>query len=274
MAHIRKYPDGDYVNGTAYYDKIITLYHNNLPHLYINGRAGDDLIVVKSWSFGREHPIYWDVPLSTAGDLIDGGSGNDTIRAPQGDNNILGGTGHDLIYAGTPVYESPFDDPFFWRELDDLVRGGGGNDTIFGQGGPDRLYGEAGADRIFGGQGNDTILGGAGKDRLFGDEGDDLLRGGQGNDVIDGGKGSDTLTGNAGADSFIFTGGRDRITDFQDDLDKIRIDRDFFSGTKSQLFRAAEIKGGNAVFDLDGKHILIVENVDHLSDLRDDVFLI
>ncbi|SET74665.1 calcium-binding protein [Paracoccus homiensis] len=273
MAVIRVYPDGEYVDGTKFDDKITTFYHNNLPHRYINGHAGDDLIIVRSWSFSREHPTYWDAPFGTAGDRIDGGAGNDTVRAPEGANNIYGGTGHDVIFAGTPVYEGAFDDPFFWRDLDDVVYGGSGNDTIYGQGGPDRLFGNAGADHVFGGQGDDTILGGGGHDRLWGGDRNDLISGGRGNDVIDGGKGSDTLTGDAGADKFIFTGGRDRITDFQDDVDTIKIDRDFYSGSKAQLFRDAEIKGGNAVFDLDGKHKLIVENVDALSDLRDDVFL-
>jgi serralysin len=81
------------------------------------------------------------------------------------------------------------------------------------------------------------------------------------------------LRGGGGTDTFVFTAGRDRILDFYDDIDTIRIDRSKFSGTKDQLFHDAEIENGNAVFHLDGKHQVVVEGVLDLSDLRDDVFL-
>lgn len=272
MAVIRAYPSGDYVYGTDFDDRITTLYHNNLPHRFIDGQGGDDLIVVKSWSFGREHPIYWDLPENEQGDRINGGAGNDTIRSSEGDNNIYGGNGHDLIFAGTPVYDPPFNDPFYWRELDDIVYGGSGRDTIYGQGGPDRLLGQAGTDHIYGGSDKDTINGGNGHDRLMGDGGNDRLIGGAGNDRIDGGSGNDVLTGGRGADTFVFSGGRDRITDFRDDIDTVRIDRDDFDGSKAQLFRDAEIKAGNAIFHLDHKQELTIQGVDSLSELRDDLF--
>ncbi len=114
----------------------------------------------------------------------------------------------------------------------EIRRGGGGNDTISGHSGSDRLYGNAGADRMAGAGGNDTVsggtgqdslAGGAGSDQLAGGAGRDRLNGGAGADTIDGGRGADTLTGGTGADHFVMNArsGYDRITDWQDGVDRI-----------------------------------------------------
>jgi Ca2+-binding RTX toxin-like protein len=65
--------------------------------------------------------------------------------------------------------------------------------------------------------GNDVIRGGAGRDSLFGDSGNDYLFGARANDA---------LTGGSGADRFAFAGrnGTDRIKDFADGVDRIRIE--------------------------------------------------
>ena len=65
-----------------------------------------------------------------------------------------------------------------------------------------------------------------GKDTLNGGEHNDVLDGGAGNDKLYGGTGNDTLTGGADADQFIVNAkafGNDTVTDFQDGVDKIRI---------------------------------------------------
>ncbi|MBK1810258.1 hypothetical protein JHL18_06375, partial [Clostridium sp. YIM B02505] len=67
----------------------------------------------------------------------------------------------------------------FW-DLNNVLRGNGGNDTLNGAGYNDALYG---------GKGNDK------------------LNGSDGNDVLDGGEGSDSLNGGYGADTYIFKKG-------------------------------------------------------------------
>lgn len=96
------------------------------------------------------------------------------------------------------------------------IRGNNGNNV---------LNGTAGADRIRADGGNDTVNGRGGNDQVEGDDGNDRLFGGAGNDTVDGGQGNDILTGGAGADQFRFGNneGFDRITDFTDGVDRIKI---------------------------------------------------
>ncbi len=89
-------------------------------------------------------------------------------------------------------------------------------DRIFAQGGNDDLNGRGGNDEISGGAGNDTISGGTGQDRLTGEQGADLF------------------SFAAGDARFVVNGGTyttDTILDFQDGIDKIRLNSDI--GTRS-----------------------------------------
>jgi Ca2+-binding RTX toxin-like protein len=96
---------------------------------------------------------------------------------------------------------------------------------IRGNDGNNRLRGTNTADRVRGDDGNDTLLGRGGNDVLEGDDGSDRLSGDAGADTLEGDKGNDILTGGADADVFLFgdNDGRDRITDFEDGIDRIRI---------------------------------------------------
>lgn len=114
------------------------------------------------------------------------------------------------------------------------ARGGAGRDRITGNEAANRLEGRAGKDHIRGGDGDDTLMGNRKADKLVGQGGDDVIVGGRGNDRIRGGGGDDRieagdgrdkLIGGAGADVFVFDDddGSDRILDFQDGVDRIRI---------------------------------------------------
>lgn len=109
-------------------------------------------------------------------------------------------------------------DTIIMSAYSDYMEGRGGNDKMSGGGGNDTLIGGAGADSLTGGTGADVLSGSAGADRLNGGAGVDRLAGGPGDDVLTGGTG---LT----RDVFVFSvsGGNDRITDFQDHLDRIEI---------------------------------------------------
>ncbi|MBA1242411.1 M10 family metallopeptidase C-terminal domain-containing protein [Pseudomonas japonica] len=78
----------------------------------------------------------------------------------------------------------------------------------------------------------DTLTGTRSDELISGDEGRDRIDGGAGNDVITGGAGADNLTGGTGNDVFRFTAlsdsyrtattsYSDRITDFNDDTDRL-----------------------------------------------------
>jgi Ca2+-binding RTX toxin-like protein len=92
------------------------------------------------------------------------------------------------------------------------IDAGAGNDRISAAG----LTDDAMKLVVRGGTGNDVIRGGNGRDDLFGNTGRDHLFGARGNDE---------LTGGSGGDLFIFAGqnGTDRIQDFRDGVDKIRL---------------------------------------------------
>jgi Ca2+-binding RTX toxin-like protein len=98
---------------------------------------------------------------TAAANTIDGGEGNDIIRALGGNDTARGGDGNDVI------------------------DGGNGADRLFGGAGDDRMLGGAGADRLEGGDGNDLLDGGAGNDILTGGFGGDSFVFGAGDRVTD-----------------------------------------------------------------------------------------
>ena len=138
-----------------------------------------------------------------------------------------------------------------------FLSGTSGVDKISGLGGNDLLYGRDGNDILIGGSGGDTLDGGAGSDwasyegssavnvslangmafgadafgdkfvsieNLKGSSYADTLTGSAAANILDGGAGNDTLNGGAGGDTFDFSDlsfGNDRITDYEDNLDKL-----------------------------------------------------
>ncbi|HSF63083.1 MAG TPA: M10 family metallopeptidase C-terminal domain-containing protein [Paracoccaceae bacterium] len=217
----------DVIRGGEGHDSIAGDQGNDL----LFGGAGDDEI---AGSIGND-TIHGDA----GHDLLSGGTGNDVIFGGDGNDTLLGGADADSLSGGAG---------------DDALSGGIGNDTLDGGAGADMLSGGVGHDLLAGGEGqdnlgggegddtlrgdggNDTLAGGLGHDLLEGGEGADLLNGGAGNDTLRGGGGADTLTGGpgddlltggAGADVFQFlsfaAGEIDRILDFEDGIDRIRL---------------------------------------------------
>jgi Ca2+-binding RTX toxin-like protein len=156
--------------------------------------------------------------------LIDAGAGNDTVRAGDLGNDVLGGDGLDKLVGG---------------KLDDWLFGQGGDDVLFAGnvtnitfavtdtanqniaiavdgGNGDLLDGGDGNDRLYGGKGSEWLKGGAGVDWLFGGAGGDILEGGAGDDK--GTDGSARLLGGAGTDQYVFGfgDGKDVIFDESD----------------------------------------------------------
>jgi Ca2+-binding RTX toxin-like protein len=153
-----------------------------------------------------------------------------------------------------------------------ILNGEDDMDILFAEGGNDRLIGGEGRDWAFGQGGNDLLFGGSGDDVLNGGAGNDTLNGETGNDILYGGSGSDVLTGGDGADVFVFTEGRDRISDFVDDMDFIQIDSDLFDSAPrmDDLMGMGKVVGGNAVFDFGDGDVLTINGVTDLNILTDD----
>ena len=148
--------------------------------------------------------------VTSGNDTITAGGGNDNVSGEGGDDSILGGAGNDTLNGNAgddTLIGGDGDDSLSGQEDDDSLSGGAGADTLRGGSGNDTLHGGSGADLLHGDDGGDTLFGGTGNDTLFGDGGGDLIFGGEGNDVIIGGSGADTLAGDQGNDSL--TGGAD-----------------------------------------------------------------
>lgn len=123
----------------------------------------------------------------------------------------------------------------------------------------------------------DVAFGYGGKDKMFGQAGNDVLKGGNGNDRLDGGKGADKLAGGKGADKFVFKngGGRDVVTDFQDDTDTLVLSKALWGGglgKQQVLNRIAEVENGSVVFDFTDD-TLTLKGFTDIDALRDDIAL-
>lgn len=207
---------GDFENGIT---------HFNIPATALNSviasaDTADDLALLRLMlAQPSEVDLLTDGPLPPEGHYFFAGAGFDTVRGSSLDDTILGDTGGDRLIGGTG------NDRLIGGGGNDFLRGQAGNDVLLGERGADRMVGDLGNDRLIGGLGRDTLSGGAGSDRLFGNGFADTLRGGTGNDRLEGGAGPDALTGGAGADTFVYRlgTGTDRITDFQDGIDRILI---------------------------------------------------
>ena len=199
-------------------------------------------------------------------DSLDGLGGNDNLNGGPGADTLVGGPGSDLVDYSLRTAPLTIDldgvaDDGEAGENDnvdptvDVVNGGSGNDSIAGsaiqnvidgKGGNDRLDGRGDNDTVFGSGGDDVLVGDVGKDSLVGGDGfdtadysartapltidlDDVdddgeagegdnvamtieqVLGGSGNDSITGNAGTNHLVGNLGTDSLFGLGGDDRL---------------------------------------------------------------
>ena len=254
----------------------------------LTGGAGDDKLIGKGggdslFGKGGNDEILGGKGKDTAhgnggNDRIEGGDGNDKLFGEDGADKLFGGSGDDTLKGGKGK------DILHGDKGKDTLEGGDGNDKLFGEDGKDKLFGGNGDDILKGGNGNDTLRGNKGKDRLeggnnddklFGDSGNDKLFGNKGADILDGGKGADALTGGLGQDVFVFRSGygKDRIKDFQDDIDTIQLDSGLWSGnlTKQQVIdQFATVVGSDILFDF-GQDELTLQGFTDLTALKNDM---
>ena len=161
--------------------------------------AGDDTIAASTLG----------TSTGTAGSILVGGGGNDTITGTRGNDVIVGDNGEVRLLAGRKA-------EFVKTTLDTI----GGVDTITGGDGSDVIMGGAKGDTITASLGGDIILGDGGQANLTGvvetttpgEGGDDHILGGDGTELVDrsiliGGAGEDEIIGGAGGNVILGDGG-------------------------------------------------------------------
>lgn len=128
--------------------------------------------------------------------LLQGGSGNDSITGLGGNDELIGYGGNDTLDGGTG------DDVLRGRDGSDSLLGGDGNDTLWAEGGGlsdgfgdrNHLNGGAGNDILYSGNGRDTLVGGTGDDLLSNSQGTPSYEFARGLELLQGGAGNDTLS--------------------------------------------------------------------------------
>jgi hypothetical protein len=122
---------------------------------------------------------------SPRSDVLDGGTGVDTVYSGNGSDGIFVdhvndmvvenyNEGNDTVYSSV-IYTLP-------ANVENLVLSGSANLNA---------YGNAEANVLTGNSGKNILIGHAGDDTLAGEAGDDVLQGGPGANALDGGAGSD-----------------------------------------------------------------------------------
>jgi Ca2+-binding RTX toxin-like protein len=211
---------------------------------YAHGGAGADRLYADVRHTLDEVLEQTVAALDDQADILDGGSGDDTVMGDAGNDALYGGEGKDLLVGGAG------DDAMFGDMETSSVQAGwsvsqqillNGNGDVVGvqlnvsgvttqlavDQGIDLMFGGAGNDYMLGNGGDDYLDGGTGADNMFGGTGADVLAGGEGNDHLDGdgstlsatqheyaaasGHGNDMLDGGEGNDVLNGNGGNDLL---------------------------------------------------------------
>jgi serralysin len=202
-------------------------------------------------------------------DTLNGGGGNDTLNGGANVDRLVGGAGNDTYLlgdaldavfeaadGGTDVVQTGLS-YVLGANVEQLVLTGTAAVNGTGNTLANRLIGNSAANVLSGGIGTDTLIGGAGTDTL------------------NGGAGNDVLTGGGDADFFIFAvgGDRDRITDFQDNVDTLRIDDGLFgpgAATWAGLAAVGQAFADRVEFHFAPTQVLTVYGVTQVAQLADD----
>ena len=228
---------------------------------------------------GQSIPLTDMFDADLAGPVRHGTQGADALSGGRRDDLLVGQRGADVLKGNGG------NDTLMLGRGDDRGVGGAGSDMISGYLGDDRLFGGKGADRLLGGDGDDLLRGGSyrdrlegglGQDRLFGEAGTDRLFGNGGRDRLDGGRGDDLVTGGGSADVFVFSRNydRDRITDFGNGADRLRLDGSLWTGemtAREVVLEFSTRSGGNITFDFGDGDVLVLRNYTYRAGL--DAFI-
>lgn len=194
---------------------------------------------------------------SNAVNYLYGGLGNDNIDASKGDDFIFGGEGNDTLNGNVGIDTAIGglgDDTYIVDNIRDVVKelAGEGVDSVKSSvsytlsDNVENLFliNNASINAV-GNALNNTIIGNGAVNNINGGDGDDLINGGLGNDI---------LAGGAGSDSFVFNTGLsaknvDRISDYQDGLDKLYLEDAIFTKIKGDANLSDNIVTGAKALD-------------------------
>jgi len=197
--------------------------HNTLD---VSGYKDDATITLTAGSFSSVAGMTNNIAIAygTRIETAIGGSGNDTVHANDLGDVLMGGSGQDSLVGGTGndhIYGNMATSVAGTTDGADLINvgagmnyanGNAGNDTILAGDGPNRLFGGQGDDHITAGNGPDSINGNLGNDLITVGNGRDTVHGGQGDDVIHVGSGNDLIFGDLGNDTLYAGAGHDVIS--------------------------------------------------------------
>ncbi|HZS69960.1 MAG TPA: hypothetical protein VFA72_22865, partial [Burkholderiales bacterium] len=194
---------------------------------------------------------------TSGNDSLVGGAGNDTINGLGGNDTIDGGTGADSMVGG------PGDDLYFVDNPGDII-------VEQNLEGFDEVRSTASSYTLSDWINNLTLLSGAGNGTgnaidnvITGNGAANGLSGGDGNDTLIGAGGNDTFSGGNGADAYVFnaapgTANAGLITDFTSTTDVIRLDgramtaigpSGTFASGDARFYAAAGANGGHDADD-------------------------
>ncbi|MAC79314.1 MAG: hypothetical protein CML66_14780 [Rhodobacteraceae bacterium] len=210
----------DYLDGGADFD--IACYGGSVGRVVVDLGAGS----------GRYGTANGDVLVniealtgSVFRDALTGDDGDNVLRGLKGTDWLSGGGGNDLLvggqYGDTLIGGDGIDTASYARSFRRVSVDLASNDNRFGEAAGDLLYE---VENLVGSVHGDSLRGDGADNLLKGLSGNDILGGRGGSDRLIGGLGDDQLTGGGGADMFVYQStifGNDRITDWQDGIDRI-----------------------------------------------------
>lgn len=283
--------------------------HGNSGNDTIYGGAGNDTLDgaagADSLVGGKGNDVYVvnfrDIVVEAAGEGLDSIRSYSDLVLPAHVENLR------LLTGGTAGTGNALANRIDGNAAANRLSGGAGADTLMGGAGNDTLSGDAGIDRLYGGAGNDIyyvdrtdilienagegtdtvrstgpiVLGahfeiaellGTATALIRGNSGGNTLRGNAGVNLIDGGGGRDVMTGGGGADVFHFRAGNGgRITDFQDNVDTIRIIAQQGAQSVAGLLKDAVQNADGVTLRYGGTSLLIEDTT--IAALRDDLVI-
>ena len=226
----------------------------------ITGDDGNDLLLGEAGDDTIAGGVGNDTIRGNIGvDTLQGDAGIDTLNGGHGDDDLFGGSENDRLAGGKGA------DDLFGEDGNDTLNGGLDADRMLGGAGNDQYFVDNTLDRVFetttfasniNAGGIDTVnssitfnldlyasvrfaehltLTGTAAINGTGNNLGNRIAGNSGANQLNGGLGNDTLIGGLGADRFVFNTALgntniDRISDFEDGVDKIRLDDAIFVG--------------------------------------------